>query len=231
MVFGFDVTSRLIGSGVSKRQSGMLWALLQPSLSRLSHLRSSFTGFHSRPIYGSVGGRVSSLSRDAVWSGGWDSFVPNYMDKSVWIFLNKASCVLFWLWFFGLISSYLLWWFETQRFGRCILQPSSCVSYLSGHRKNSTWEIILKVSLLIKQGFQELWRSYSNNDRHCFSRLSIRKGLREVSRHVCCGKAYKSEKCIPLKVRLQEHRKAVIREEIEKSAMADDRYMERKGKR
>ena len=29
---------------------------------------------------------------------------------------------------------------------------------------DSTWEIIFKVWLLIKQGVQELWRSYSNND-------------------------------------------------------------------
>ena len=36
-----------------------------------------------------------------------------------------------------------------------------------------------------------------------------------------CGKIYKGGTGLPLKVRLEEHRKAVVRGEIEKSGMAD----------
>ena len=42
-----------------------------------------------------------------------------------------------------------------------------------------------------------------------------------------CGKIYKGEKCRPLKVRLEEHRKAVVRGEIEKSGMADHIWKEK----
>ena len=38
------------------------------------------------------------------------------------------------------------------------------VPCLSEYRNDSTGEIIFKVWLLIKQGIQELWRSYSIND-------------------------------------------------------------------
>ena len=44
-----------------------------------------------------------------------------------------------------------------------------------------------------------------------------------------CGKIYKGETGLPLKVRLEEHPKSVIRGEIEKSGMAD-LYMKGKGK-
>ena len=65
--------------------------------------------------------------------------------------LKGFSCLNFWdkaWWFlsvrvFGLLSSSLL--FFSQRFGHFILQPSSGVSCLSGHRNDSTWEIIFKV--------------------------------------------------------------------------------------
>ena len=43
-----------------------------------------------------------------------------------------------------------------------------------------------------------------------------------------CGKIYKSEKGRPLKVRLEEHRKAVGRGEIEKSGMADHIWKEKR---
>ena len=39
--------------------------------------------------------------------------------------------------------------------GCSILWPSSSVPCLSGHRNNSTWEIIFKVWLLIKHGVQQ----------------------------------------------------------------------------
>ena len=39
--------------------------------------------------------------------------------------------------------------------------------------------------------------------------------------HCSCGKIYKGETGHPLKVRLEEHRKAVVRGEIEKSGKAD----------
>ena len=41
-----------------------------------------------------------------------------------------------------------------------------------------------------------------------------------------CGKIYKGETGRPLKVRLEEHRKAIVREEIEKSGMADHIWKE-----
>ena len=78
-------------------------------------------------------------------------------------FLRFFSCLNFWdkaWWFlsvrgFGLLSSSLL--FFSQRFSRCILQPSSGVPCLSGHRNDLTWGIIFKVWLLIKQGIQEIY--------------------------------------------------------------------------
>ena len=42
-----------------------------------------------------------------------------------------------------------------------------------------------------------------------------------------CGKIYKGETGCPLKVRLEEHRKAVVRGEIEKSCMADHIWKEK----
>ena len=42
-----------------------------------------------------------------------------------------------------------------------------------------------------------------------------------------CGKIYKGETGRPLKVRLEEHRKAVVRGEIEKSGMADHIWKEK----
>ena len=40
------------------------------------------------------------------------------------------------------------------------------------------------------------------------------------------GKVYKDKTCRPLKVRLQEHQKAVVRTEIEKSGLADHIWKE-----
>ena len=64
---------------------------------------------------------------------------------------------------FSDLSSSLLLLVETQCFSCCILWPFSGLPYLSGHRNDSTWEIIFKVWLLVKQGVQEI-RCYSNND-------------------------------------------------------------------
>ena len=99
------------------------------------------------------------------------------------------SCLNFWdepWWFlslrvFGLLSSSLLGFFFSQRFVRCILRPSSGVPCLSGHRNDLTWEIILKIWLLIKQGVQELWRSFANNDVivfHAYPRSITRSLMR-----------------------------------------------------
>ena len=41
-----------------------------------------------------------------------------------------------------------------------------------------------------------------------------------------CGKIYKGETSCPLKVRLEEHRKAIVRGEIKKSGMADHIWKE-----
>ena len=42
-----------------------------------------------------------------------------------------------------------------------------------------------------------------------------------------CGKVYKGETCCPLKIRLEEHRKAVVHDEIEESGMADHIWKEK----
>ena len=42
-----------------------------------------------------------------------------------------------------------------------------------------------------------------------------------------CSKVYKGDKCRPLKIRLEEHRKAVVRGEIEKSGMANHIWKEK----
>ena len=44
---------------------------------------------------------------------------------------------------------------------------------------------------------------------------------------IYCGKIYKSETGRPLKVRLEEYWKAVVRGEIEKSGMADHIWKEK----
>ena len=42
-----------------------------------------------------------------------------------------------------------------------------------------------------------------------------------------CGKVYQDETCRPLKIRLEEHRKAVVQDQIEKSSMADHIWKEK----
>ena len=71
----------------------------------------------------------------------------------------------------------------TQRLGCCILRLSSGVSCLSGHRNDSTKEIILKVWLLIK-GVQEIWRCYLNNDVIVFTPVNSRSIARRFSRRL-----------------------------------------------
>ena len=53
----------------------------------------------------------------------------------------------------------------SQRFGRCIIRPSSGVSCLSGHRNDSTREIIFKVWLLINKWFPCLNHFYAQINR------------------------------------------------------------------
>ena len=69
--------------------------------------------------------------------------------------------------FFGLLSSFLLLLVVTQCFSCCILRPSSGLP-LTEYGNYSTWEIIFKDWLLVKQGIQEIWRCYSNNDTIVF---------------------------------------------------------------
>ena len=73
-------------------------------------------------------------------------------------FLRWAGCAIFCVWFFGPLSSSLILLVLTQRFGWCILRPSSGVFYSCGHRHDSTQEIIFKAWLFIIQGIQELLR-------------------------------------------------------------------------
>ena len=86
-----------------------------------------------------------------------------YNSYSFFGFIYKYICSIFCVLFFGLLSSSLLL-VVTQCFGCCILWPCSGFPYLSGYGNNLIWEIIFKVWLLGKQGIQEIWRSYSNND-------------------------------------------------------------------
>ena len=74
--------------------------------------------------------------------------------------LKEKSELQYFELFFGLLFSSLLLLVVTQHFSRCILQPSS----LSGNGNGSTWEIVFKVCILVKQDVQEIWSSYSNND-------------------------------------------------------------------
>ena len=105
--------------------------------------------------------RIIFISENNFWD---EAFIYYRIQKNfIWLnFWDDAWYILFFS--FLLLSSSLLWWVETQRFGHCILWPSLGVPCLSEYRNDSTWEIIFKVWLLIKQGVQKLWRSYSNND-------------------------------------------------------------------
>ena len=67
------------------------------------------------------------------------------LSLSLSLFFLSLSLYLYMIYlsissFYGLLSSSLL--FFSQRFGRCIHRPSSGVPCLSGHRNDSTWEII-----------------------------------------------------------------------------------------
>ena len=66
------------------------------------------------------------------------------IDLLNWLWISfKVNKSYFGCDFFWLLSSSLLWLIETQYFGHCILWTSSGVSCLSGHRKDSIWEIRL----------------------------------------------------------------------------------------
>ena len=88
----------------------------------------------------------------------------NSNNNVVFFFVSDLKIVLFCALFFGLLSLSLLLVVITQRFGRCILRPSSGVPCLCGYGNDLTGEIIFKVWLLIKQDVQETWRYYSNNN-------------------------------------------------------------------
>ena len=91
----------------------------------------------------------------------WMSLVIFFIHLNFW---DEAWFAIFYVLFFGLLSSSLLLLIVTQRFGCCTLQSSSGVLCLSEYRNDSTWEIIFKVWLLIKQSIQEIWRCCSKND-------------------------------------------------------------------
>ena len=84
------------------------------------------------------------------------------------VFTNNLTTNLHTYIYFILIAifwTYHLYWGELKQcFGRSILWPSLGVPCFSGHRNDSTREIIFKVWLLIKQDVQKPWKSYSNND-------------------------------------------------------------------
>ena len=80
-------------------------------------------------------------------------------------FWDETWCELFWLGFFLLLSSSLLLLVVMQCFGCCILQPSSGIPCLSGHRNNSTWWIIFKIKF--QKWFQKLNHFYAQiNEGH-----------------------------------------------------------------
>ncbi|XP_036358999.1 uncharacterized protein LOC118763458 [Octopus sinensis] len=67
----------------------------------------------------------------------------------------------------------------------------------------------------------------SNTTRHTYL-LRVKRPIAENMTKYCvysiscsCGRLYKSQTCCPLKIRVEEHRKAVTRRDIDKSVIAD----------
>ena len=95
----------------------------------------------------------------------------NFRDEAWWFFFSKSFRTIV----------FVLFFFFSQYFDRSILRISSGAPCLSGHRNDSTWEIIFKIWLLIKQGVQELCRSFANKDIivfHAYPRSITRSFMR-----------------------------------------------------
>ena len=78
------------------------------------------------------------------------------------------------------------------------------------------WRLILQCSALRRYLFRFKTPTEFNMTKNCVYSIPC-----------SCGKIYKGETGHPRKVRLEEHRKAVVRGEIEKSGMADHIWKEK----
>ena len=67
-----------------------------------------------------------------IWAWKWDS-TWEIIQGVQEIQTGNTKVLLFYVWFFGLLSSSLLSLVETQLFDHCILLPSSGIPCLSGH--------------------------------------------------------------------------------------------------
>ena len=92
--------------------------------------------------------------------------------KQKYMAIHELDRSIFCVWFFRLLSSFLLLLVVTQCFSCCIFQPSSSLPCLPGYRNDSTREIIFKLWLLI---IQEIWRCYTNNDIIVFHTYQFEK--------------------------------------------------------
>ena len=151
----------------------------------------------------------------------------NFWDEAWWFLSLRVS---------GLLPSSLLLF--PQRYGRYVLWPSSGVCRTQDRRIEDNTRKLTTVYLLYIKGLGErIQKICSPYDiRTVFtSDSSLRRYLFRVkpptkfnmikdcvySIPCSCGKIYKGKTGRPLKVRLEEHRKAVVRGGIEKSGMLD----------
>ena len=118
---------------------------------------------------------------------------------------------------------------------------TSALRNLDGRIKDETRKLTTVCLLHVKGLAERMQRICSSYDRTIFtSGSTLRRYLFRVkpstefnmikncvySIPCSCGKVYKGKTCRPLKIR-QEHRKALLRGEIEKSGMADHIWKEK----
>ena len=104
----------------------------------------------------------------------------NEVKINFWGFTLNIYCSIFCVLFFRLLLTSLSLSVETQRFGRFILRPFSGVACLSGYANDSTWKIIFKIWLLVKQ--EKGTRIYnSNNNLIDFHVYQSKKHRRKIS--------------------------------------------------